>query len=95
VLFGFVARHGLRRRERWAHISLSASLGTWFVLDSVASVMIGATFNVLHVNLPCLLVLGIPLLLLRCSAEAGVTGTDRRNEESTPGDRTRDREGPS
>lgn len=64
VMFGFVAKHGLLKRQRWAHWTLSAGLGTWFVLDSVASIAAGASFNVWLVNVPCLLVLGIPLLII-------------------------------
>ena len=72
VLFGLVAKHSLLQRQHWAYWTLSAGLGTWFVLDSVASVAVGATFNVLLVNLPCLLVLGIPLLILYKSTTRGM-----------------------
>jgi len=82
VMFGLVARYGLLKRQRWAHWTLSGGLGTWFVLDSAGSIAAGATFNVLLVNLPCLLVLGIPLLILYKSATCGTSINHRMDEPS-------------
>lgn len=65
VLFAAVARWPLRAGEPWAWWALSGSLGLWFVVDSLASLARGGLFNVLLVNVPCLIVLGIPLLALR------------------------------
>lgn len=65
VLFAAVARHPLRARERWAYWALAGSLGLWFTVDSLASVARGGLFNVLLVNVPCAVILGVPLLALR------------------------------
>jgi hypothetical protein len=58
------------RRERWAWFAFAGSLAAWFCVDSAASVARGAAFNVLVVNLPCLVVLAVPLsaLLLKFGA---------------------------
>jgi len=63
VLMAFVVEHAFP--ARWAYRAVWLSLGTWFVLDSAMSLYVGAAFNVWLVNVPCLLALGIPLLLLR------------------------------
>lgn len=92
VMFGFVARYGLLNRQRWAHWTLSGGLGTWFVLDSAASIAVGATFNVLLVNLPCLAVLGIPLLILYNSTTCGMSFDHRMDEPSDAPKSSVDRE---
>ncbi len=61
VLFAFIVKYPFANRERWAHAALAAGLMTWFVLDSVFSMILGAWFNIAIVNVPCLLLLGIPL----------------------------------
>lgn len=61
VLFAIIVRIPFSRRESWAHAALSSSILTWFLLDSVFSISVGAWFNVLIVNIPCLLLIGIPL----------------------------------
>jgi hypothetical protein len=64
-LLFFVLRYPFQRRERWAYRAVVGSLSLWFVVDSTASVLHGALFNVLLVNVPCITVLGLPLFLLR------------------------------
>jgi hypothetical protein len=61
VLLAFVTRHAYFRRERWARGAIWASLLGWFVVDSAASALRGAWFNVLWVNVPYLAVLVPPL----------------------------------
>ena len=51
----------------WTHWLLVVSIllavqVTWFLLDSVYSISVGAWFNVLIVNIPCLMLVGIPLV---------------------------------
>jgi hypothetical protein len=62
VMFFMLARIPFQRGERWSYLCLVVGLLTWFVLDSTFSLIHGATFNVLLVNVPCLVVLSIPLL---------------------------------
>jgi hypothetical protein len=62
VMFFMLARIPFQRLERWSYCCLTLGLLTWFVLDSTFSLVRGATFNVLLVNIPCLVVLSIPLL---------------------------------
>ena len=62
VLLFFLARIPFRRGERWAFACIASGVLTWFVLDSAFSIRAGAAFNALYVNLPCLLVLAVPLV---------------------------------
>ncbi len=58
-----IVRFALREKKRWARDASLAGLLSWFVVDSVASVLRGATFNVLLVNLAPMLAFGVPLAL--------------------------------
>lgn len=69
VLFYFIVRYPLMRRERWAHQALVSGSAAWFVFDSGFSAWIGAVFNILIVNVPCLFLLGLPLLMTRKSSD--------------------------
>jgi hypothetical protein len=65
VLVALVVKHAFPRRERWAYRAVVGAILTWFTIDTTLSAMAGAWFNILIVNLPCLLLLGIPLAALR------------------------------
>lgn len=63
LLGWFVARHSIRRGERWGAVALFWSLALWFVLDSGMSIYSGAPLNVV-VN-GAFLILGVlPLIML-------------------------------
>ncbi len=55
----------LRRGERWAWGASVGGLLSWFLVDSVASAIAGAWFNVWMINLAPLLIFGLPLALSR------------------------------
>lgn len=61
IMVGVLARIPLRCREPWAWGCLAGGIATWFVLDSLFSLASGAAFNVVFVNLPCLVVLALPM----------------------------------
>ncbi len=65
VLQTFLVAGPLRRGERWAWQALVAGLLTWFLADSARSLRVGAVFNIWMVNLPTLLLAGVPLIFLR------------------------------
>jgi hypothetical protein len=65
VLVHYLVRYGFPRRERWAYTAVVTAVLVWFGLDTAASLRHGAWFNVVIVNVPCLILLGIPLLALR------------------------------
>jgi hypothetical protein len=65
LLVHWLVRYGFARRERWAYTAVVAAVLVWFGLDTIASLLHGAWFNVAIVNVPCLILLGIPLLALR------------------------------
>lgn len=60
----FIARFPFRRREPWAFAAVAGSIWLWFGVDSAASVAQGAVFNVLLVNVPCVVLMSIPLVAL-------------------------------
>ena len=62
VLVFLIVRHAFSRREPWSHRAVVAGVAVWFVLDSGFSLAVGAVFNVVLVNVPCLIILAIPLL---------------------------------
>ena len=64
VMVFMLVRFGFAQRQPWAYWSVVAALLTWFVIDSVFSGLHGAYFNIWLVNLPCLLIMGVPLLML-------------------------------
>lgn len=61
---GLVVRFPFRRREPWAFAAVAGAVGLWFLVDTAASLAHGAAFNVLLVNVPCALVMGVPLVAL-------------------------------
>jgi hypothetical protein len=63
VLCGFIAAGPFARRERWAWTAITASLLSWFVLDSAVSIAHGAYFNVYLINLVTLFGQGLPLAM--------------------------------
>jgi hypothetical protein len=65
LLVHALVKYAFPRRERWAYLAVVAALLLWFSLDTSFSVLHGAWFNVLLVNIPCLIVMGIPLLGVR------------------------------
>ena len=65
ILMYFITRYPLANRERWAYRALVWAFLSWLIVDTAMSLIYGAYFNVLIVNLPCVVLLGLPLLLLR------------------------------
>ena len=65
VLLYVLVRYGVRAGEHWAHRGAMAGMLTWFVIDTAGSLLLGATFNVVLVNIPALLLVGIPLWSIR------------------------------
>lgn len=65
ALAGAVIHHAFPRREAWAYRAVVGSFGLWFAADTVGSLLVGAAFNVLWVNLPCVVIFGVPLWIVR------------------------------
>jgi hypothetical protein len=59
-----IVRGPLRRREHWAWTTIAASVGTWFVVDSLFSLVTGFAENVAS-NAGFLLVFAVPLVAMR------------------------------
>lgn len=60
----FIVWNSFYNKERWAWYSVLAALTSWFVVDTTVSLIHAAYFNILMINLPTLLLNGIPLLKL-------------------------------
>lgn len=65
VLFAFIVKYPFANGERWSHHALVAGFLTWFILDCGFSIYLGAWFNIACVNLPCLILIGLPLFATR------------------------------
>ena len=61
VLAHAIVRFAFPRRERWAWWAVTGAIAVWFVFDSAFSIWHGAAFNVFLVNIPCVVILGVPL----------------------------------
>lgn len=65
LLLYYVAKHPFAERKKWAWNAIAFSLLLWFVIDSGMSIYLGATYNVLMINIPALIGIGLPLLMTR------------------------------
>ncbi|TVR51743.1 MAG: hypothetical protein EA425_06385 [Puniceicoccaceae bacterium] len=63
LLQSLVVMQGFRKRQAWAWWAVTGALMLWFVVDSARSFHHGAWFNVLMVNLPTLVLVGLPLVM--------------------------------
>jgi len=61
IVHALLARGPLAEGRPWARDLSLRGLGAWFILDSVASLAVGATFNVWMINLLPLALVGMPL----------------------------------
>lgn len=76
TVHALLARGPLAEGRAWARTLSLIGLAAWFAVDSVASVLLGATFNVWMINFLPLVVVGIPLLLVPVRADAEPTVAD-------------------
>lgn len=77
VLMFVLVRHGFGEHT-WAYRGVVAGVLTWGLVDSAASAALGAWFNVALVNLPALVLLGVPLWIVRPSGRSWAALSDPR-----------------
>lgn len=65
IVHALLARGPLAEGRAWARDLTLRGLFAWFLVDSTASLALGATFNVWMINLAPLALVGLPLLLAR------------------------------
>lgn len=65
VLMIFISENAFKKRERWAYTAMWLGLLSWFVIDSGLSIFYGGLYNVLLINIPALIMIGIPLVITR------------------------------
>lgn len=63
IVHALVARGPLAEGEAWARDLTLRGLSAWFFADSIASLAVGASFNVWMINLVPVALVGIPLVL--------------------------------
>ena len=64
VLLIFLSEYALRQRMGWAYVAAWIGLLSWFTIDTCISLLYGAAHNVLFINVPAIIMLGLPLLML-------------------------------
>lgn len=84
LMVHMLARFALPRREAWAYWTIVGALLLWFILDSGASIVHGMIANVLIVNIPCLVVMGLPLLAMRRAFPPARRAPQLRSDEVDP-----------
>ena len=62
IVHAMLARGPLAEGQAWARDLTLRGLAAWFLVDSAASLWIGAAFNVVMINLLPLLLVGVPLI---------------------------------
>lgn len=65
VLVLYITLYPFRERKVWAHSAITAGILIWFITDSAMTIYHGAYFNMYLVNLPTLVLWGLPLLFTR------------------------------
>jgi hypothetical protein len=65
VLMVMISEHAFRRRERWAWQAMMWGMISWFCIDSGISWYYGAVHNIVLINLPALVLIGVPLVVTR------------------------------
>ncbi len=65
LLMVFISEYALKKKEKWAYVAMWAGLLSWFLIDTSLSIIYGAEHNVLLINLPALIMIGIPLFMCR------------------------------
>ena len=65
AMIAFIAVGPFNRREAWAWLCLAAGIGLWFVVDTAISLAHGVYFNAFAVNVPLLILAGLPLIATR------------------------------
>lgn len=60
-----ISENAFKKKEKWAYYTLCLGLLSWFLIDSSISAYYGAIYNLVLINLPALIIIGIPLLATR------------------------------
>jgi len=65
VLMVMISENAFKKREKWAYYAMWYGLLSWFIIDSSISFFYGAIFNIAMINLPALILIGLPLVMTR------------------------------
>jgi len=59
----YIIWNAFRQKKRWAWWAILAGTLSWFAIDNLQSIKHGAWFNVLLINFPAIVVVGLPLVM--------------------------------
>lgn len=65
TLMVFISENAFKKKERWAYRAMWFGMISWFLIDSGLSYYWGAVHNVILINLPALVLIGLPLIMTR------------------------------
>jgi len=65
VILIFISENSLKNKEKWAWQACVAGLVCWFFIDSGCSFFYKAYHNLFLINIPAIIMLMIPLILIR------------------------------
>lgn len=60
----FITKYGYAQRQLWAYKSILYGFFFWFTLDTIVSLFHQAYFNIIIVNIPCMLMM-LPIVFTR------------------------------
>ncbi|MFK7785087.1 MAG: hypothetical protein AB8B56_08225 [Crocinitomicaceae bacterium] len=63
TLMVFISENAFKKKERWAYYAMWFGMISWFFIDSSLSYYYGAVHNVVLINLPALVMIGLPLAM--------------------------------
>ena len=69
ILMILISENSFKKKEKWAYYAMWLGLLSWFCIDSSLSIYWGALYNVLLINIPALIVIGLPLVMTRKAFE--------------------------
>lgn len=63
TLMVFISENAFKKKERWSYYAMWLGMISWFFIDSGLSYYYGAVHNVLLINLPAMVLIGLPLVM--------------------------------
>lgn len=65
TLMVFISEYAFKQKQRWAYRAMWLGMVSWFFIDSGISYYTGAIHNVILINLPAMVLIGLPLVMTR------------------------------
>lgn len=62
ILMIFICEYAFKNKEKWSYYAMLLGLVSWFFIDSSISLVYLAIHNVLLINIPAFIMIGLPLI---------------------------------